>query len=418
MPHFFISYSKKDTRELALALNDALNNLPDVTCWVDKSMRAGQSWELQIESEIDKCDCMVVLYSEDIHRHKRGEEESYVLTEIAYAKRYAHKQIIPVMAQATQPPMSMIQEHYIDYVGQGLNIDRLVEAICFEAGITVGARHDAPSNPTPVPRVVPEPPLPKPTRSRIYDILPPPFEWIDIPAGQVTLVTEKGWATNYIPEGESRIYNVPAFAIAKYPMTNAQFAGFIKAGGYKNRKWWTDEGWQQREKDGSTEPRYWTDKQWNGAEYPVVGVSWYEAIAFCQWLSEASGENIVLPTEQQWQRAAKGDDNRSYPWGNDWDCQRCNNSVKPCDSTQTTPVTQLQGKGDSPFGVVDMAGNVWEWCLTEYESGINSLSGNNIRVMRGGSWVNSYSEFFRLTYRNQVDPLDWYGSRGFRLSCS
>src|SRR5690606_32128020 len=126
----------------------------------------------------------------------------------------------------------------------------------------------------------------------------------------------------YVPEG-GQTFDVPAFAIAKYPITNAQYAKFIAAGGYNQRKWWTDAGWQARELgltwDGKptgkawTQPRFWQDSEWNGAEFPVVGVSWYESVAFCLWLSEASSENIALPTEQQWQFAAQGSDGRVYP---------------------------------------------------------------------------------------------------------
>ena len=210
-----------------------------------------------------------------------------------------------------------------------------------------------------------------PTKS---DILPPPFAWIDIPTGKVTLITKNGWAENYIPEGQSQTFDVPAFAIAKYPLTNAQFAPFIEAGGYKTKKWWTDAGWGQREKDGWTEPRFWSDSKWNGTEQPVVGVSWYEAIAYCQWLSEQTGQKILLPTEQQWQFAAQGDEGRDYPWGSGWNRDLCNNNVDKKGIGKTTPVTQYEGKGDSPFGVVDMAGNVWEWCLTEHESGSNGIN--------------------------------------------
>lgn len=83
--HLFISYAKNDTRDLALALTEALNAMDGLTAWVDKTLRAGQSWELQIQSEINKCDAMIVLYSPDINRHNLGLEESYVLTEINYA---------------------------------------------------------------------------------------------------------------------------------------------------------------------------------------------------------------------------------------------------------------------------------------------------------------------------------------------
>src|SRR6185503_19567904 len=115
MPHFFISYAKKDTRQLALQLEAALNAIPSVTAGVDKSLRAGRSWELQIQTEIDRCDYMIVLYSPDINRHKQGLEESYMLSEIHYAKRIARKPIIPVMAQTTEPPMSLITEQFIDF---------------------------------------------------------------------------------------------------------------------------------------------------------------------------------------------------------------------------------------------------------------------------------------------------------------
>ncbi|HEY85774.1 MAG TPA: SUMF1/EgtB/PvdO family nonheme iron enzyme [Chloroflexi bacterium] len=225
-------------------------------------------------------------------------------------------------------------------------------------------------------------------------LLPAPFAWIEIPG------------KNY--------------SIAKYPLTNAQFAPFIKAGGYKNKKWWTAAGWQMREKEKWREPRYWTDAKWNGPEHPVVGVSWYEAVAYCLWLSEKTSQEIMLPTEDLWQYAAQGDDRREYPWGNEWDCKRCNNSVSPCDSNATTPVRQYEGKnkGDSPFGVVDMAGNVWEWCLTEYESKRNNLDGTNVRVLRGGSWLNGYTGNFRVSARNRYTPDFRLNDGGFRLALS
>jgi formylglycine-generating enzyme required for sulfatase activity len=223
--------------------------------------------------------------------------------------------------------------------------------------------------------------------------LPAPFEWIEIPG--------KG------------------YSIAKYPVTNAQFARFVEAGGYGRREWWTEAGWQQKENDGWTEPRYWQDADFNNTEQPVVGVSWYEAVAFCLWLREATGESIMLPTEEQWQYAAQGDDGRTHPWGNHWDCKRCNNSVKPCNSRRTTPVRQYEGKGDSPFGVVDMAGNVWEWCLTDYDNRTNDFNSNaNRRVLRGGSWSNSDADFFRCDYRSWFGPSSGYNLRGFRLALS
>lgn len=245
--------------------------------------------------------------------------------------------------------------------------------------------------------------------------LPDPFDWCYIPEGDVKLTTDAYDADIYIKK--DTILNVPAFWMAKYPVTNAQFAEFIKAGGYQTDKWWTKAGIAQRNSDKWTQPRYWDDKRWNGAEYPVVGVSWYEAVAYCNWLSEKTGEKIMLPNDAQWQRAAQGDDGREYPWGNGWNGDLCNNSVKPHDSNNTTPVQKYEGKGNSPFDVVDMAGNVWEWCLTTYKTGSNDMDGTDVRVLRGGSWYGSDSTWFRVSFRNWYNPHYRNDDLGYRF-CS
>lgn len=118
-------------------------------------------------------------------------------------------------------------------------------------------------------------PAPKLAPPDVTKILPPPFEWCEIPAGKVTLQ-----AGGYVPTG-GQTFEVDRFWMAKYPVTNAQYARFIEAGGYREKRWWSDAGWQQIEKGQWTEPRYWTDEKWNELEQPVVGISWYEAIAFC-----------------------------------------------------------------------------------------------------------------------------------------
>ncbi len=259
------------------------------------------------------------------------------------------------------------------------------------------------------------PPIRRKTQTlpRVEDILPPPFEWCEIPAGKVTL--EKG---GYLEEPTT--FDVPAFAIAKYPITNAQFAKFVEAGGYGERRWWTDAGWHQKEWDNWTEPRFWRKKEWNGVEYPVVGVSWYEAVAFSQWLNEAAGAHsraplqITLPTEQQWQRAAQGDDGRAFPWGDEFDKAKCNTSKSNIE--QTTPVTKYP-QGASPYGVMDMSGNVWEWCLTAYKTGATALDGADRRCLRGGSWgFNTVNA--RASSRNYFNPFIRTSYYGFRVGVS
>jgi len=296
-------------------------------------------------------------------------------------------------------------EHYIDFIGQGMTIQALVEALCYEMNITphpkVGNIPVEKAYNSSTPKFVIE----------TLDLLPQPFEWRPIWKGEVTI--EKG---GYLDKDTN--FTVPAFEMAKYPVTNAQFKLFIDAGGYHEKRWWTDDGWAQCQQENWTQPGSWDNSTGNGAYYPVIGVSWYEAVAFCLWLSETTGENIMLPTEQQWQRAAQDYNKMIYPWGNMWDASRCNNNVGGKGIGRTTPVTEYEGTGDSPFGVTDMSGNVWEWCLTAYETGKTDLQGTDIRVVRGGSWYDNSSDNFRVVYRHSYTPDMSSVLRGFRIVCS
>lgn len=214
----------------------------------------------------------------------------------------------------------------------------------------------------------------------VVNLLPVPFEWVHIPAGMVTMVEYVQMDEDTV-EDEPVEDNVPDFDMAKYPITNAQFSSFVEAGGYSNRAFWTAEGWHQKENDGFTEPLYWRDPSWNGGDYPVVGVSWHEAWAFCQWLRAVSGEPITLPTESQWQRTANPRDSSyrwAYPWDENFDASRCN--CYESNVVKTTPVTHYPN-GVSRFGVLDMAGNVSEWCFLRHDGYEQRRP-----VLKGGSW--------------------------------
>ncbi len=243
--------------------------------------------------------------------------------------------------------------------------------------------------------------------SRAYDLMPQPFDWIHIPAGKVTLITEDHWSDNYIPKGKGVTFDVPAFDIAKYPVTSAQFDVFVNhPDGYNNPKWW----------DYSDEAKIWrkdrpkmNSSYFDGADCPRESVSWYDSVAFCLWLSAMTDEKIMLPTEQQWQRAAIGDTQRIYPWGDEIDETYANFGGN---IGRTTPVTQYP-KGASPYGVMDMAGNVWEWCLTAYYTVNIKLIENNNCVLRGGSW-NDPADFVRSAFRIWTAPSDVIDDVGFR----
>jgi formylglycine-generating enzyme required for sulfatase activity len=218
----------------------------------------------------------------------------------------------------------------------------------------------------------------------------PLLEWIDIPAGKVTLES-----------GET--FDVQPFKIARYPVTNAQFADFVEDNGYKNSAWW--EGLAQT--GGSPRP-----SDWKEADSPKLQVCWYEAAGFCRWLSDKTGLDIRLPTEWEWQWAAVGDSGWDYPYGDTFDPTKC--STKETGIGRANPVTQYADVS-THFGVVDMAGNVWEWCLNEGDDPYNTqLSGETNRVMKGGSWNNAQANA-RAAFRSSRSPRTRTFNIGFRV---
>ncbi|MBN1149474.1 MAG: SUMF1/EgtB/PvdO family nonheme iron enzyme [Anaerolineales bacterium] len=197
------------------------------------------------------------------------------------------------------------------------------------------------------------------------------IEWITIPEGEFLYGEEKGKIA------------LPAYQIARFPVTNQQYRHFLLAN-----------------------PKYKAPAHWKGSSYPVgkgkhpvVGVSLYDARAFCKWLG------CRLPTEEEWEKAARGCDGRTYPWGEDWaDGKYCNNWDAKIGGT--TPVDRYPN-GVSPSGAWDMCGNVWEWTASEYQ-------GPFMHVLRGGSWRLFSKLNVRITQRNWLvldDPRDDIGFR-------
>jgi formylglycine-generating enzyme required for sulfatase activity len=191
-----------------------------------------------------------------------------------------------------------------------------------------------------------------------------------------------------------------AFDIGVHEVTNAQFADFITARGYAHSEWWSDDGWRWRTREGVTEPQFWTNGAFNGPTQPVVGVSWYEAEAFCKF------SGVRLPTEAEWEKAARGADERIYPWGNDWDAARANGGMP---GAAGTVAVESYPSGVSPYGVFDMAGNAWEWVGDWYDAGYYGTSplSNPIgpstgreKVLRGGSWKSSEPKLVRTVSRD------------------
>jgi formylglycine-generating enzyme required for sulfatase activity len=190
--------------------------------------------------------------------------------------------------------------------------------------------------------------------------------------------------------GEPFDVNLPAYYIGVHPVTNAQYARFVADTGHRN-----------------PEPDRYSAPVWkNGTfpaekvDHPVVCVSWEDATAYCRWAG------LQLPTELEWGRAACGLDGRAYPWGDVWDPNNCRNSQNK--GGETTASVWRYGHGGAPFGVLQLSGNVLEWCAGA------SPSSNSFHVVRGGSWFFDNPLYFSSN-RRERSPTDYCSdTHGFR----
>ncbi|MBM3241021.1 AAA family ATPase [Candidatus Poribacteria bacterium] len=231
-------------------------------------------------------------------------------------------------------------------------------------------------------------------------------EMVYIPAGEFIMGTSDeqidallkkfpDWSRSWFDdEKPQRPVYLDGYWIYKYEVTVAQYRKFCNETGRQmpEAPFW---GWQDN--------------------HPIVYVSWNDAIAYCDWAK------VQLPTEAQWEKAARGTDGRTWPWGNEWDGSKCNSWESG--TQKTTPVGSYP-QGVSPYGLMDMAGNVWEWCADWYDEKYYTSapdrnppgpSSETWRVLRGGSWFD-YPVVARAAVRNRDDPGVRGNDRGFRCS--
>lgn len=246
-------------------------------------------------------------------------------------------------------------------------------------------------------------------------------EMVEIPAGPFLMGSSDTDELADEDENPQHEVTLDTYWIGKTEVTNAQFRPFVEDDGYTTPAYWTAAGWEWREQEAVDKPCLWDNPDWNSNQQPVVCVSWYEAVAYTRWLSVQTGQEFRLPTEAEWEKAARGPDGRIWPWGNDWVAANCN-----CDGTigQTTPVGQYLA-GASPYGVLDMAGNVWEWTATKWgkvypyqveaEWTADYLTGDGGRAIRGGGWDRE-QEYVRGAYRSNYDPSSLTIYFGFRIA--
>jgi formylglycine-generating enzyme required for sulfatase activity len=225
------------------------------------------------------------------------------------------------------------------------------------------------------------------------------------------------------------------YFIGKYPVTNIQFARFVKEDGYQTQEYWSQDGWEWRTGKYDLRtlesvandwlehrplakrnvPYYWHSIELSNPIVPIVGVNWFEVEAYCNWLSKKivavpEGYTIRLPCDDEWERASRGSDGREYPWGegfdkaaaNTWDSESTGSGLGGTTAVCTFP------QGVSPDGAWDMSGNVWEWTRSWYDED------KKYRIVRGGSWI-GYQWFARSSFCNWSIPLMFNDDLGFRV---
>jgi formylglycine-generating enzyme required for sulfatase activity len=244
--------------------------------------------------------------------------------------------------------------------------------------------------------------------SRVTPVAQPiAFDWVTIPAGEFLMGSDKQKdklaSDDEVPQ---HTVTLPTFRIGRYPVTNGEYAVFVNA-------------------TGQPAPPHWLGIQppFDLRDHPVVAIGWHDAVAFCTWLSQKRGTEIRLPSEAEWERAARDTDGRIYPWGNDFDAARCNMADTGIGDTTSVGIFSA---GNAVCGAADMAGNVLEWTSSLWgkdsskpkfgypydpKDGRENQSAPDtmLRVLRGGSFYHRVQDV-RCAARHSSYP------RGIRLS--
>ena len=226
------------------------------------------------------------------------------------------------------------------------------------------------------------------------------------------------WIVNEKPQDTLIL---PTYWIGKTEVTNAQFRLFAEGDGYTNRDYWDEASWQWREENKIFQPRCWGEPNFNRDTQPVVCITWYEALAYTRWLSTKTGMKFHLPSEAEWEKAARSTDGRFYPWGNTWEDSRANSKTSGIGIT--APVG-IYPSGVSPYGALDMAGNAWEWTRSIFAPyPYNPSDGREDTrdpakksfVIRGGAWIED-PFFLSSTCRIYLSPENNNQYIGFRVA--
>jgi formylglycine-generating enzyme required for sulfatase activity len=412
-PRIFLCHASEDkprVRELYRQLK-AAGYYP----WLDEEdLLPGQNWRAEIKRILGDPYNLVVVCLSGHSVTKRGTVQREIKWALDVLEEMPEDTIylIPARLEACPAPDKLSDLHWVDLFAAG-GFERLKRALDFEIGRRAAVLRPEPVKPAPdaeteAPHPAPEPAPALPARQ--------PFEpeLILIPAGEFLMGSTREQVEQLIAQGANRKWvegelpqhsvDLPDYYIAKTLVTNVQYAVFAEATG--------------------------RGKPVEGKEdHPVVNVTWHDAMAYCAWLAKRTGKVYRLPSEAEWEKAARGTDGRIWPWGDEPPHkERCNfeNNVRG-----TTPAGRYSPDGDSPYGCVDMAGNVWEWTLSlwgkdrekpdfkypyDSEDGREDVKAgdDNLRVLRGGAF-NAKECVVRCAARDRLNPNTHGRNGGFRV---
>jgi formylglycine-generating enzyme required for sulfatase activity len=410
MSRIFISYRRDDSAGYAGRLYDRLSErFGQGQIFMDiDTIEPGLDFVEVIEKAVGSCDVLIALIgrqwltiTDATGRRRLDNPEDFVRLEIATALD-RNIRVIPVLVRGATVPRSTDLPDALKKLARRnaleisdtrfhYDVDRLIETLEKVLGVSE-----------------PAPPTSKVRRREKAAPARQPFEpeMALIPAGKFLMGSDPS-VDRYARDNEQpqlHILSLPDYYLAKTPLTNAQYAAFVQATGHQQPEHW----------EGGKPPK-------GKEDHPVVYVSWHDAVAYCNWLSEVTGRPYRLPSEAEWEKGARGTDGRIYPWGNQWDAERCNSFEG--DKGDTTPVGAYP-EGASPYGLLDMAGNVWEWTRSvdksypyDPDDGRENLEAKGLRVLRGGAFVND-SGYVRCASRYRSSPDGRSRSRGFRVVVS
>ncbi len=326
----------------------------------------------------------------------------------------------------------------------------------------LGAALNEPRKEASVPKPIPAKPHPLAGQREMQKVLTPEEKdyWVRVEPGTFQMGDDPRNHDGH--ELDNLVKITQGYWMGCVPVTNSVFKKFIIADGYKNQRWWDQEGWDWLQLKGeefdrwylnlktvfrkkplfskefycpSTKPMYWDEPKFRGANHPVVGINRYEANAFCNWLSdhlsnlieESFGKNlrVSLPTEVQWEYAAQGKAGREFPWGNGEPNRYRANYQEFYNGTTRVGNLFL---GATPDGCFDLAGNVWEWCLDFWAPNLKLSFGNtsddlpisffkHAHVVRGGSWLTG-AETLKCSHRTWSNSFRRSKTLGFRVILS